>query len=28
MDVPIDFDAEESDAEWVLAEWKKFSSDH
>lgn len=28
LDVPIDFEAEESDAEWVLAEWKKFSSDH
>ena len=22
-DVPTDFDAEESDAEWVLAEWTK-----
>lgn len=27
MDVPIEFEAEESDAEWVLAEWKKFNSD-
>jgi hypothetical protein len=26
MDVPIDFDAEVSDAEWVLAEWKKVDS--
>ena len=27
LDVPIDFEAEESDAEWVLAEWKKVDSD-
>ena len=26
MDVPIEFEAEESDAEWVLAEWKKVDS--
>jgi hypothetical protein len=23
MDVPLEFEAEESDEEWVLAEWKK-----
>lgn len=27
MDVPLDFEAEEADAEWVLAEWKKVDSD-
>lgn len=27
MDVPIEFEAEESDAEWLLAKWKKFNSD-
>ena len=27
MDVPLEFEAEESDAEWVLAKWKKVSSD-
>ncbi len=27
MDVPIDFDAEASDAECVLANWKRFNSD-
>ena len=26
-DVPLDFEAEESDAEWVLAEWKKSDPD-
>jgi hypothetical protein len=23
MDIPLDFEAEESDEEWVLREWKK-----
>ena len=27
MDVPLEFEAEESDAEWVLARWKKVDSD-
>ena len=27
MDVPLDFEADESDAEWVLAEWKKDDPD-
>jgi len=27
MDVPLEFEAEESDAEWVLAKWKKVDSD-
>jgi len=27
MDVPLDFEAEESDAEWVLAEWTKGDPD-
>jgi hypothetical protein len=27
MDVPLDFEAEESDEEWVLAEWKKTDPD-
>ena len=26
MDVPIEFEAESTDEEWVLAEWKKFDS--
>jgi hypothetical protein len=25
MDVPFDFEAEESDEEWVLREWEKES---
>jgi hypothetical protein len=27
MDVPLEFEAEESDAEWLLAEWKKDHPD-
>ena len=27
MDVPLPFEAEEADAEWVLAEWKNVDSD-
>ena len=27
MDVPLEFEAEESDAEWVLAKWKNVDSD-
>ncbi len=27
LDVPVEFEAEESDAEWVLAKWKKVDSD-
>ncbi|MGZ0173928.1 MAG: hypothetical protein ACKVHE_30835, partial [Planctomycetales bacterium] len=27
MDVALEFEAEESDAEWVLAEWKKDHPD-
>lgn len=27
MDVPLDFEAEESDSEWVLAQWKKSDPD-
>ncbi len=27
LDVPLEFEAEESDAEWVLAKWKKMDSD-
>lgn len=27
MEVPLEFEAEESDAEWVLAKWKKVDSD-
>ena len=27
MDVPLEFEAEESDAEWLLAEWKKSDPD-
>jgi hypothetical protein len=27
MDVPLDFQADESDEEWVLAEWKKTDPD-
>jgi hypothetical protein len=27
MDVPLDFEAEESDAKWVLEKWKKVDSD-
>ncbi len=27
MEVPLEFEAEESDAEWVLAKWKKVASD-
>jgi len=27
MDVPLEFEAEELDAEWVLARWKKVDSD-
>ena len=27
MDIPLEFEAEESDAEWVLKNWKKVDSD-
>lgn len=27
MDVPLDFEAEESDAKWVLERWKKIDSE-
>ena len=27
MDVPLDLEGQESDAEWVLAEWKKIASE-
>jgi hypothetical protein len=27
MDVPLEFEAQKSDAEWVLAEWKKDDPD-
>ncbi len=27
IEVPLDFEAEESDAEWVLAKWKKVDLD-
>jgi len=27
MEVPLDFEAEEADAEWVLAKWKKVDAD-
>jgi hypothetical protein len=27
VDVPLDFEAQESDAEWVLQEWKKVDAD-
>jgi len=27
MDVPVEFEAKESDVKWVVAKWKKVDSD-
>jgi hypothetical protein len=27
IEVPLDFEAQESDAEWVLAKWEKIDSE-